>query len=71
MMCSTYSVALWLMSAVATKRWLYFSLLELYNQSRCQSGGGIMANLTHALQQLRAEQGEAQLHVEKLGQGFP
>jgi hypothetical protein len=29
-----------------------------------------MANLTNALQQLRAEQREAQLHVEKLGQAI-
>jgi hypothetical protein len=29
-----------------------------------------MANLTHALQQLRAEQREEQLHVEKLGQAI-
>jgi hypothetical protein len=29
-----------------------------------------MANLTSALQQLRAEQREAQLHVEKLGQAI-
>jgi hypothetical protein len=29
----------------------------------------MMANLTSALQQLRAEQREAQLHVEKLGHG--
>jgi hypothetical protein len=29
-----------------------------------------MANLTRALQQLRAEQREAQLHVEKLGQAI-
>jgi hypothetical protein len=29
-----------------------------------------MANLTNALQQLRAEQREAQLHIEKLGQAI-
>ena len=32
--------------------------------------GGTMASLTNALQQLRAEQREARLHVEKLGQAI-
>src|ERR1022692_1341068 len=66
MMCSTHS------SALADVRCCDQALviLKLYNQSRCQSSGGIMANLTNALQQLRAEQREAQLHVEKLGQAI-
>jgi len=43
----------------------------LYNQGHYQiTEGETMANLTNALQQLRAERREAQLHVEKLGQAI-
>lgn len=42
----------------------------LYNIPRCQIPRGTMANLTNALQQLRAERREAQLHVEKLGKAI-
>src|ERR1022692_4840201 len=42
----------------------------LYNIPRCQIPRGTMANLTNALQQLRAERRESQLHVEKLDQAI-
>jgi hypothetical protein len=60
------SLVLWLISAVATMRWLY---LVIQSES-LSTLRGIMANLTNALQQLRAEQREAKLHVEKLGQAI-
>jgi hypothetical protein len=45
--------------------------LQSYTISRTvKHRGTTMANLTNALQQLRAEQREAQLHVEKLGQAI-
>src|ERR1700721_2724171 len=54
------------MSAIATVGWLY---LVIQSES-LEILRGIMANLENALQQLCAEQREAQLHVEKLGQAI-
>ena len=47
------------------------TLFRSYTISRAvKHRGTTMANLTSALQQLRAEQQEAQLHVEKLGRAI-
>ena len=65
-MCSTHSIP----TALADVGSWYRGLVILGYTITLQILRGIMANLENALQQLRAEQREAQLHVEKLGQAI-
>jgi hypothetical protein len=55
---------------VPTSVWRYFRSSILYNEAAVNLEGVTMGNLTNALQELRAERREAQLHVEKLDQAI-